>query len=87
MEASTRGSGILAKSVLDIRNELADNIGKTVKLVSYESRNRVTKKAGTLTSTYPSVFVIEIGEDQASANRVSYNYIDILTGSVELEFE
>ncbi|MCL1990808.1 MAG: Veg family protein [Defluviitaleaceae bacterium] len=82
-----RGRVILAKSILDIRNELNNHIGKPVKLVAYESRNRMTKKAGTLSSIYPSVFVVEIGEDQDSVDRVSYNYIDILTGSVELEFE
>jgi len=82
-----RGRGILAKSILDIRNELNDHIGKTVKLVAYESRNRMTEKTGTLSSTYPSVFVVEISEDQESVDRVSYNYIDILTGSVELVFD
>jgi len=87
LEALMRGRGILAKSILDIRNELNDNIGKPVKLVAYESRNRVTEKTGTLSSIYPSVFVVEIGEDQDSVDRVSYNYIDILTGSVELNFE
>jgi len=82
-----RGRGILAKSIMDIRNELNENIGKTVKLVAYESRNRVTKKTGTLSNIYPSVFVVEIGEEQDSVDRVSYNYIDILTGSVELDFD
>ena len=79
--------GILAKNILDIRNKLNDHLGKPVKLVAYESRNRVTEKIGTLSSLYPSVFVIEIGEEQESVDRVSYNYIDILTGSVELDFE
>ena len=79
--------GILAKSILDIRNELNDYIGRPVKLVAYESRNRMTEKSGTLSNIYPSVFVVEIGEDQDSVDRVSYNYIDILTGSVQLEFD
>ena len=86
-ESLMRGRGILAKSIMDIRNELNENIGKTVKLVAYESRNRVTKKTGTLSNIYPSVFVVEIGEEQDSVDRVSYNYIDILTGSVELDFD
>lgn len=77
----------MAKKISDIRNELNDNIGKSVKLIAYESRNRVTEKIGTLSGLYPSVFVIEIGEEQESVDRVSYNYIDILTGSVELDFE
>ena len=82
-----RGRGKLANNILDIRNKLNDKVGKPVKLVAYESRNRVTEKTGTLSNLYPSVFVVEIGEDQDSVDRVSYNYIDILTGSVELDFE
>ncbi|MCL2559431.1 MAG: Veg family protein [Turicibacter sp.] len=78
---------LLAKNILDIRNELNGNVGKPVKLIAYESRNRITEKMGTLTNLYPSVFVVEIGEDNESVDRVSYNYIDILTGSVKLDFE
>lgn len=77
----------MAKNILDIRNELNGNVGKPVKLIAYESRNRITEKMGTLTNLYPSVFVVEIGEDNESVDRVSYNYIDILTGSVKLDFE
>ena len=87
LSLAVRGRGILAKNILEIRNELNGNIGKSVRLVSYESRNRVTERSGRLSSLYPSVFVVEIGEDQESTGRVSYNYIDILTGSVKLEFE
>jgi uncharacterized protein Veg len=77
----------LAKNVLDIRNELAENVGKPVKLVAYESRNRIVERFGTLSQTYPSVFVVEIAEDQESVDRVSYNYTDVLTGSVKLNFK
>lgn len=77
----------MTKSILDIRNELDEYVGKPVKLVAYESRNRITEKAGTLSKTYPSVFVVEIGEDQESIDRVSYNYIDVLTGTVILDFK
>lgn len=77
----------LVKKISDIRNELNDNLGKPVKLVVYESRNRVTEKFGTLSGLYPSIFVIEIGDEHESVDRVSYNYIDILTGSVEVNFE
>ena len=74
------------QKVVDIRDELSGNLGKSVKLVSYESRNRMTERKGTLASTYPSIFIVEIAEDQDSVNRVSYNYIDILTGAVELNY-
>ena len=76
----------MLKRVVDIRDELSGNLGKSVKLVSYESRNRVTERQGKLTNTYPSIFIVEIAEEQDSVNRVSYNYIDVLTGTVELNF-
>jgi len=81
-----KGVIVLAKTILNIRNELNEQVGKPVKLVAYESRNRVTHRTGTLSNTYPSVFVVEIAEDQDSVDRVSYSYIDVLTGSVELNF-
>jgi len=81
-----KGVIVLAKTVLNIRNELDEQVGKRVKLIAYESRNRVVQRTGTLSNTYPSVFVVEIAEDQESVDRVSYSYIDVLTGSVELNF-
>ena len=57
-------------------------VGKEVKLTAYESRNRVIEHTGVLSSTYPSIFVIDLDNDRDSVDRVSYSYIDILTGSV-----
>ena len=81
-----KGVIVLSKTVLNIRNELDEQVGKPVKLIAYESRNRVVQRTGTLSNTYPSVFVVEIAEEQESVDRVSYSYIDVLTGSVELNF-
>ena len=36
--------------------------------------------------TYPSIFVIDLDSERDSVDRVSYSYIDVLTGSVELKF-
>lgn len=81
----------LANNIMNIRQELSEQVGKEVKLTAYESRNRVIEHTGVLANTYPSVFIIDIGLEQepidnATYSRVSYSYIDILTGSVELKF-
>ena len=76
----------MANTIMNIRQELSEQVGKEVKLTAYESRNRVVEHTGVLSNTYPSVFIIDLGDAQESVDRVSYSYIDILTGSVELQF-
>lgn len=76
----------MANTIMNIRQELSEQVGKEVKLTAYESRNRVIEHTGVLSNTYPSVFIIDLGTVQDSVDRVSYSYIDILTGSVELQF-
>ncbi|MCL1950417.1 MAG: Veg family protein [Turicibacter sp.] len=77
------------KSLKDIRHALSKHLGKTVTLTAYEPRNVVVEHTGTLSSVYPSVFVIDIDQDLTpkSVGRVSYNYSDILTGYIELQVD
>lgn len=70
----------------NIRQKLKENIGKEVTLTAYEARNVVIEHTGTLSGLYPSVFVIEKDTYPKSVDRVSYNYKDILTGYIELNF-
>ena len=77
----------MANNIINIRQELSEQVGKEVKLTAYESRNRVIEHTGVLSNTYPSVFIVDLGEEQESVDRVSYSYIDVLTGSVELTFD
>ena len=81
-----KGVMFLANNIVNIRQELSEQVGKEVKLTAYESRNRVIEHTGVLSSTYPSIFVIDLDNDRDSVDRVSYSYIYILTGSVELKF-
>ena len=69
----------MANNIVNIRQELSEQVGKEVKLTAYESRNRVVEHTGVLSNTYPS-------SERDSVDRVSYSYIDVLTGSVELKF-
>ena len=74
----------MANNIVNIRQELSEQVGKEVKLTAY--RNRVVEHTGVLSNTYPSIFVIDLDSERDSVDRVSYSYIDVLTGSVELKF-
>ena len=76
----------MANNIVNIRQELSEQVGKEVKLTAYESRNRVVEHTGVLSNTYPSIFVIDLDIERDSVYCVSYSYIDVLTGSVELKF-
>ena len=76
----------MANNIVNIRQELSEQVGKEVKLTAYESRNRVVEHTGILSNTYPSIFFIDLDSQRDSVDRVSYSYIDVLTGSVELKF-
>lgn len=76
----------MTKNLTDIKLALASHVGKQVKLKAYEPRNIIVEHSGTLSNTYPSVFVIDLDSAPKTIDRVSYNYTDILTGYVELNF-
>jgi len=74
-------------TVTAIRENLNEQVGKEVKLTAYQPRNVIVEHTGVLSNTYPSVFVIDLEDTPNSVDRVSYNYSDILTGYVELQFD
>jgi len=39
-----------------------------------------------LAETYPSVFVVELDQDENAFERVSYSYADVLTETVQITF-
>ena len=47
-------------------------------------RSRIVERAGTLVHVHPSLFVVEVEERRGRTARQSYQYVDILTGTVEL---
>jgi len=75
-------------TIEEVKQELSQKIGQTVTLTAYEPRNIIIERIGVLSKVFPSLFVIDIDRELApkSADRVSYNYADILTGYIELEF-
>ncbi|MCC6098192.1 MAG: Veg family protein [Olsenella sp.] len=68
----------------EIRDELKGLQGKRVKVRANMGRSRVVERTGTLVGAYPTLFVIEVEERRGRKARQSYQYVDVLTSTVEL---
>ncbi len=68
----------------DIREQLLALQGKRIKVKANMGRSRIVERAGTLVNAHPSLFVVEVEERRGRTARQSYQYVDVLTGAVEL---
>ncbi len=68
----------------EIREQLLELQGKRIKVKANMGRSRVVERAGTLVNAHPSLFVVEVEERRGRTARQSYQYVDVLTGAVEL---
>lgn len=76
----------MPKTLASIKKSLDSNLGKKLMLKANRGRRKTIKHSGILAETYPSVFVIELDQDENAFERVSYSYADVLTETVELTF-
>lgn len=70
--------------VEDIHEKLTSMIGQRVKVRANMGRTRVVERMGTIKTVHPAVFVVEVDERRGRKSRQSYQYVDVLTGTVEL---
>ena len=68
----------------EIKDRLRDLEGQRIKVRANMGRSRIVERAGTLVHVHPSLFVDEVEERRGRTARQSYQYVDILTGTVEL---
>ena len=68
----------------EIKDRLRDLEGQRVKVRANMGRSRIVERAGTLVHVHPSLFVVEVEQRRGRTARQSYQYVDILTGTVEL---
>ncbi|AMB99544.1 hypothetical protein AWM75_05820 [Aerococcus urinaehominis] len=73
-------------NIADIKQELDQNIGRPICVTQQAGRKRIIKRNGVLSDTFPSVFVVELDQEENKFERVCYSYTDLLTESVEIEF-
>lgn len=76
----------MPKTLADIKLGLDSNLGKRLLLKANGGRRKTIERSGVLAETYPSVFVIELDQDENAFERVSYSYADVLTETVQITF-
>ncbi|HWO76058.1 MAG TPA: Veg family protein [Bacillus sp. (in: firmicutes)] len=77
----------MPKTLADIKKNLDSQLGKRLLLKANGGRRKTIERSGILAETYPSVFVVELDQDENAFERVSYSYADILTQTVQLTFD
>lgn len=73
-----------ANRVDEIREALAALQGNRIKVRANLGRSRVVERQGTLIGVHPALFVVEVDERRGRKARQSYQYVDVLTSTVEL---
>ncbi len=69
-----------------IRNYMDEQLGRKVILTVNHSRKKKTINKGVVAETYPKHFIIKL-EKTAPIKNASYTYADVLTKTVELDFQ
>ena len=67
-----------------IKDRLGVMQGKRLKVRANMGRSRIVERTGRLVQAHPSLFIVEIEERRGRTSRQSYQYVDVLTGTVEL---
>ncbi len=67
-----------------IRSDLQGLMGQRMRLRANMGRSKIVEREGVLEETHPSLFVVKVEEKRNRTARVSYSYVDVLTGTVEL---
>lgn len=70
--------------VAEIQEKLTEMVGDRVKVKANMGRTRVIERMGIIKNVHPAVFIIEVDERRGRKSRQSYQYVDVLTGTVEL---
>ncbi|MGL4742606.1 MAG: Veg family protein [Sarcina sp.] len=73
------------RTVSAIKKALEAHVGDRVMLKANGGRKRVLVNEGILESVYSSIFVVRLQKD--TQRTVTYSYSDVLTNTVQLDFE
>lgn len=67
-----------------IREKLEELQGQRLRVRANMGRSRIVERTGVLVGAHPSLFIVEVEERRGRTARQSYQYVDVLTGTVEL---
>lgn len=68
----------------EIHQKLINMVGERIRVKANMGRTRVVERMGIIKTVHPSVFIVEVDERRGRKSRQSYQYVDVLTGAVEL---
>ena len=68
----------------EIQEKITSMVGQRVRVKANMGRTRVIERMGTIKTVHPAVFVVEVSERRGRTSRQSYQYVDVLTRTVEL---
>ena len=75
-----------SKIVDRIHKTLLDLTGERLKVKANMGRSKIMECEGVLTQAHPQLFIMEVERKRGRVTRQSYQYVDILTGTVELMY-
>ena len=67
-----------------IHDTLNDFVGQRLKVRANMGRSKIVESEGVLTQVHPRLFIMEVDRKRGRTARQSYQYVDVLTGTVEL---
>lgn len=73
-----------AQIVDGIHETLKEIVGQKIKVRANMGRSKIVENVGTLTQVHPRLFIMEVERKRGRTARHSYQYADVLTGTVEL---
>ena len=73
-----------AQIVDSIHDTLSDFVGQKLHVRANMGRSKIVESEGVLMQVHPKLFIMEVKRKRGVAARQSYQYVDILTGMVEL---
>ena len=73
-----------ATIVTRIHDILSHQTGNRLRVKANMGRSKIIECEGVLTQAYPQLFIMEVERKRGRITRQSYQYVDILTGAVEL---
>lgn len=73
-----------AKIVDSIHDTLDDFVGQRLKVRANMGRSKIVESEGVLTQVHPRLFIMEVDRKRGRKARQSYQYVDVLTGTVDL---
>lgn len=73
-----------AQIIGNIHDTLSQYVGQKLRVRANMGRSKIVESEGVLMQVHPQLFILEVDRKRGRTARQSYQYVDVLTGMVEL---